>query len=437
MNHEEDTLGYGNSSDSRNADWERLNALAPEPTFPEEISLLDLRRFALGQLKDDAEAEERVAKLVNENAAAKDRVERIRSVLAQELGEETSPDESLLSLWREIPAEITRIPDSTVAKIEIGAPPRTTYKFAALMALVVILCIFSTGAAVFYFLSQAQQQTEKQMADQLAPLNKRIEQMAVMNDHMERILVGIGWPLTKPTDDSWHTALVLASLDTGDMRRQLIDTDVPAAMRHLPDPVPRINDRRFVDQKTIKEPSNEVGERYYIYQDDAKASDFIPDGWMPSGPGINQNTSETDTPHSKPHCIRVGAQLSAQPWAGIYFLLEGVWEPVQPFNLFQKLDAKQGERIVCRFWARSKVPTWAQFKVGGVTKGKVHDSLRFPVSSPWIKLEPEWKRYEIDLTGKDLSSLVGGFCWVCDRAHNGAKDVAFDLDDIYFVKVPG
>jgi hypothetical protein len=197
-------------------------------------------------------------------------------------------------------------------------------------------------------------------------------------------------------------------------------------------------------EKTLqaaKQPAEEIGERVYIWENEDKPGNFSPAGWMPKGEGITQNTSETDTPHSKPHCIRIRCQLSAHPWVGIYFLLEGEWEPAQPFNLFQQLSAKQGDTIKCRFWARSKDLTWIQCKVGGVTKGKVQDSLTFPVSSPWVKLGPEWKMYEIDLTkdntgkNRDLSSLVGAFMWVCDRAHNGAKDVSFDLDDIYFVKV--
>ncbi len=194
------------------------------------------------------------------------------------------------------------------------------------------------------------------------------------------------------------------------------------------------------DASTRTSSEDEVGDRIYIWQDDGKPGKFLPTGWMPDGQGITQSTAETDSPHTKPHCLRLGCQLSAKPWVGIYFLLEGEWEPRGSFNLIEKLGAKQGEPIVCRFWARSKEKNekeraQVQFKVGGVTKGQVKDSLKFPVSSPWVKLGPEWKMYEIDLTGKDLSSLVGAFVWVCDRAHNGEKDIGFDLDDIYFVRL--
>jgi hypothetical protein len=188
------------------------------------------------------------------------------------------------------------------------------------------------------------------------------------------------------------------------------------------------------DDKGKSRPTDEVGTPVYVYKDEGLPGKFIPAGWMPDGEGIAQSTSEKDTPHSKPHCLRLHCQLSKRPWVGVYFLLAGEWEPKQTFNLFTRLKAKRGDPIRCRFWARSRQGAEVQFKVGGVTKGKIRDSLTFPVATPWVKLTPKWKMYEIDLTGKDVSSLVGGFMWVCDRAHNSGEDVSFDLDTIYFVK---
>lgn len=183
--------------------------------------------------------------------------------------------------------------------------------------------------------------------------------------------------------------------------------------------------------------SDEVGARTYVYRDDGSPREFVPAGWMPDGTGMSMSTAEKDAPHSPPDCIRIRCQLSEKPWLGVYFLLQGEWEPKQRFNLIEKLAAKKGDPITCRFWARSKDKAVVQFKVGGVTKGDISDSLAFPIATNWLTLTPDWKRYEIDLTGKDLSSLVGGFLWVCDRAHNEERDINFDLDTIYFVRVKG
>ena len=186
--------------------------------------------------------------------------------------------------------------------------------------------------------------------------------------------------------------------------------------------------------KVQPRPADEIGNPFYVYKDEGKPGTFIPAGWMPDGEGIAQSTSEKDTPHSKPHCLRLHCETSSQPWVGIYFLLDGKWEPKRAFDLFAQLGAKRGDPIKCRFWARSRQGAAVQFKVGGVTKGKIRDSLTFPAATRWTRLTPQWKMYEIDLTGKDVSSLVGGFVWVCDQAHNKGKDVSFDLDTIYFVK---
>jgi len=48
-----------------------------------------------------------------------------------------------------------------------------------------------------------------------------------------------------------------------------------------------------------------------------------------------------------------------------------------------------------------------------------------------VTLKPEWARYEIDLAGKDLSSIIGGFMFVASAKRN-PQGFVFYLDDIYF-----
>jgi len=42
------------------------------------------------------------------------------------------------------------------------------------------------------------------------------------------------------------------------------------------------------------------------------------------------------------------------------------------------------------------------------------------------------KKYEIDLEGSDLSSVIGGFCWVASKDFNSHPTIVFYFDDIYF-----
>ena len=46
-------------------------------------------------------------------------------------------------------------------------------------------------------------------------------------------------------------------------------------------------------------------------------------------------------------------------------------------------------------------------------------------------LTQEWKQYEIDLSGKDLSYISGGFCWATNLDVN-PDGVVFYLDDIKY-----
>ena len=48
-----------------------------------------------------------------------------------------------------------------------------------------------------------------------------------------------------------------------------------------------------------------------------------------------------------------------------------------------------------------------------------------------VKLTKEWKQYTIDLTGKDLSYILGGFCWAASLDMN-PEGMIFYLDEIRY-----
>jgi hypothetical protein len=74
----------------------------------------------------------------------------------------------------------------------------------------------------------------------------------------------------------------------------------------------------------------------------------------------------------------------------------------------------------------------AIFKVGGVG-GKYPDSIQPAISTESIILSNSWKSYSIPLAGKDLSHVIGGFCWVTNVEQN-PKGCTIFIDDIYAVK---
>jgi hypothetical protein len=82
---------------------------------------------------------------------------------------------------------------------------------------------------------------------------------------------------------------------------------------------------------------------------------------------------------------------------------------------FWARGAKGGERI-------------EEFKVGGIM-GEYSDSDSTSISP--VILTPEWTQYTIDLKGKDLSYIIGGFCWATNVDVN-PTGATFYLDEIKY-----
>jgi hypothetical protein len=70
-----------------------------------------------------------------------------------------------------------------------------------------------------------------------------------------------------------------------------------------------------------------------------------------------------------------------------------------------------------------------EFEAGGTRGHRYVDS--FEVSLGRVELSADWESYEIDLSGQDLSSVIGAFAWVATRDLN-PDGLTFYLKDIYF-----
>lgn len=201
-------------------------------------------------------------------------------------------------------------------------------------------------------------------------------------------------------------------------------------------PVPPVRQEFYHPRDSADpQPTDEVGERFYVYKDGESGALFLPTGFIPTGLGIAVDPDSTDNPLSGTTCLRSHVQLSQTPFAGVSFLLDGTFRPDRSIDLLKALSARHGDHIVCRFWARSALGARVKFRIGGNAQGEHHDSLMMGGDSGLLRLTGEWHLYEIDLTGKDLSSVVTAFSWTCARTENGDRDLSFSLDDIYFVKV--
>ncbi|MCP4424486.1 MAG: hypothetical protein GY803_08350 [Chloroflexi bacterium] len=165
----------------------------------------------------------------------------------------------------------------------------------------------------------------------------------------------------------------------------------------------------------------------YVFADNnSPLNRFVPAGWMGDTGDIAFDDNHQLDPN-RPNVIRIAyAATGSQGWAGIYW-----WDP--PNSNFGTVDG--GFDLSCAsrltFWARGESGgEVAEFKAGGL-RGNFQDSLQPALSTGALVLTGEWHQYSLDLTGKDLSHIIGGFVWVTNQPGNPSGATIY-LDDIRF-----
>ena len=168
---------------------------------------------------------------------------------------------------------------------------------------------------------------------------------------------------------------------------------------------------------------------FYVYATKAFAGNhFIPSGYMPNSNCVKLKDDWAENCRGEGTCIRVDYDVECsrkdEKWAGVYWLNQANnWGSRKGgFNL-------TGARRLT-FWARGERggEQIQEFTVGGIT-GDYPDSDT-AVIGPVI-LGAEWKQYTIDVRGKDLSYISGGFAWATSEEVN-PEQCTFYLDDIKY-----
>ncbi|MDD3052924.1 MAG: hypothetical protein WCS83_02030 [Endomicrobiia bacterium] len=167
---------------------------------------------------------------------------------------------------------------------------------------------------------------------------------------------------------------------------------------------------------------------FAVYLENAsKDNHYAPSGWMGDFGDLKLNQACTETPRSGNSCIKItysAKMTQGAGWTGIF------WQ--QPANNWG--EKKGGYDLTgatkLTFWARGanggeKI---AEFKVGGIT-GEYPDSDSSSIGP--IELTKEWQKYTIDLTGKDLSHIIGGFCFAASKDDNPNGFILY-IDDVIF-----
>ncbi|MBF0479271.1 MAG: hypothetical protein HQL26_07285 [Candidatus Omnitrophica bacterium] len=168
---------------------------------------------------------------------------------------------------------------------------------------------------------------------------------------------------------------------------------------------------------------------FYIFAEKgSKDNHYVPSGFMPDGQCVKLNDGWTENCHKGSSCIKVVYDVvcskAGANWAGVYWL--------NPANNWGK--RKGGYNLSgahqLTFWAKGEKggEQIQEFTIGGINGDYPDTDLA--VMGPVI-LTNEWRKYTIDLSGKDLSSIIGGFSWTTSVEVN-SDDVVFYLDEIRF-----
>ena len=167
---------------------------------------------------------------------------------------------------------------------------------------------------------------------------------------------------------------------------------------------------------------------FNIYTDKASPGNhYVSSGWMGDFGDIKVDDRWMENPHSGTTSIRIEympRRSQGAGWIGIY------WQ--NPANNWGSkkagFDLTGAKRL--SFWARGEKggEIVSEFKMGGIT-GEFSDSDSAGIGP--AMLTQEWKQFEIDLRGKDLSHIIGGFCLSANAEDNPDGFVIY-LDDIKY-----
>jgi hypothetical protein len=176
--------------------------------------------------------------------------------------------------------------------------------------------------------------------------------------------------------------------------------------------------------------SKAAGSYFYVYSESgSRVNHFIPSGWMGDYGDLKVDQGWKDNPAEGQTCIKVsysGKRAQGAGWAGVY------WQ--QPSsnwgNKAGGYDLSKYHKVT--FWARGGAggEKIGEFKVGGIS-GQAEKGDSDAATTGPVTLTSDWKKYTIDLSGKDMSYIIGGFCFAAN-ADDNPKGFDLYLDEIRY-----
>ncbi len=190
-----------------------------------------------------------------------------------------------------------------------------------------------------------------------------------------------------------------------------------------------IDEIKYVADDSMKPEGKKVENMpFYVYSDRSSPKNhFIPSGWMGDYSDIKYDGAAKDDPYLGDTCIKVvynNKATQGSRWAGMY------WQ--NPANNWGNTDGGYdlSKATKVTFWAKgvNGGERVEEFKIGGIM-GEYSDSDMASIGP--VVLNKEWTQYTIDLKGKDISYIIGGFCWATNLDAN-PEGATFYLDEIKY-----
>lgn len=168
---------------------------------------------------------------------------------------------------------------------------------------------------------------------------------------------------------------------------------------------------------------------FFVYEDrGSRNNHYVPSGFMGDWKCLDFDDNWKEGCKDGSSCIKISYDVACssklQKWCGIYWL-----NPPNNWGTRKGgYNLTGAQKLV--FWARGAKggEQIQEFKVGGI--GNNYPDTDTAAMGP-IVLTSVWQEYSIDLSGKDLSYISGGFVWTTSTDVNDSPCV-FYLDHIRF-----
>ena len=155
---------------------------------------------------------------------------------------------------------------------------------------------------------------------------------------------------------------------------------------------------------------------------------FHASGWMGDTDDLFMNSGSSEDPYVGKTCVKIKyrpEKSHSSLWGGIY------WQyPVNNWGREKGREKLKGVKSLIFFARGKKGGEVVIVKVGGITGKEYSDS---DAAQEEFVLTDEWKEYRMNLDGKDLSHIIGGFAVLFTKISNPQGATVY-FDEIEYTK---